>query len=138
MQFFRSLSARTVRSLVVLLLLAFTPVASLNAAMIGTDSLLENQQNQQNQIERDQIIERIQAEDAQKLLGSMGVDATEIEKRIASMTPEELAQFNAQIDELPAGGVGVFGLIVFILLLMIVLDLLGAVDFFPAIKTIHY
>jgi hypothetical protein len=135
MQFFRSLSARTVRSLVVLLLLAFTPVASLNAAMIGTDSLLENQQNQ---IERDQIIERIQAEDAQKLLGSMGVDATEIEKRIASMTPEELAQFNAQIDELPAGGVGVFGLIVFILLLMIVLDLLGAVDFFPAIKTIHY
>ena len=135
MHFFRSLSAQTIRSVVVLLLLAFTPVASLNAAMIGTDSLLEQQQNQ---IERDQIIERIQAEDAQKLLSSMGVDATEIEKRVASMTPEELAQFNAQIDELPAGGVGVFGLIVFVLLLMIVLDLLGAVDFFPAIKTIHY
>lgn len=135
MHFFRSLSAQTIRSLVVLLLLAFTPVASLNATMIGTDSLLEQQQNQ---IERDQIIERIQAEDAQKLLSSLGVDATEIEKRVASMTPEELAQFNAQIDELPAGGVGVFGLIVFVLLLMIVLDLLGAVDFFPAIKTIHY
>lgn len=135
MQFFRSLSAHTIRSLVVLLLLAFTPVASLNAAMIGTDTLLEYQQNQ---IDRDQIIERIQAEDAQELLSSMGVDAADIEKRIANMTPEELAQFNAQIDELPAGGVGVFGLIVFVLLLMIVLDLLGAVDFFPAIKTIHY
>lgn len=135
MHFFRSLSSKTVRALALLLIVIFAPVSSIQAAMVGTDAILETQQHQ---IERGQIIERLKAEDAQNLMTTLGIDANEIEDRVANMTAEELAHFNAQIDDLPAGGIGIFGIVVFVLLLMIVLDLLGAVDFFPAIKTIHY
>lgn len=135
MHYFRSLSTKAVRSLALLLIIVFAPVSALQAAMVGTDAVI---QTQQHQIDRAEIVERLQAEDVQNLLATMGVDANEIEERVANMTSEELAQFNAQIDELPAGGIGIFGIVIFILLLMIVLDLLGAVDFFPAIKTIHY
>lgn len=135
MHYFRSLSKKTIRSFALFLIVVFAPISSIQAAMIGTDAVL---QSQQNQIERTDIIERLQAEDAQRLLATMGVDASEIKDRVSNMTTDELAQFNAQIDELPAGGIGIFGAVIFVLLLMIVLDLLGAVDFFPAIKTIHY
>lgn len=133
MSYFRSMNATTFRALCFLMLAAFLPVSSVNAAMIGTDTIIETQQTQ---IDRAQILERLQAEDAQNALASFGVDADEVEQRVANMTAEELSQFNAQIDELPAGGVGIFGLIIFILLIMIILDLLGAVDFFPGINTI--
>ncbi len=135
MHYFSSLSKKTIRSFALFLIVVFAPISSIQAAMIGTDAVL---QSQQNQIERTDIIERLQAEDAQRLLATMGVDASEIKERVANMTADELTQFNAQIDELPAGGIGIFGAVIFVLLLMIVLDLLGAVDFFPAIKTIHY
>lgn len=135
MPFFRSPSTNTIRSIAFLLVIVFTPLTSIQAAMLGTDTLIETLQHN---IERDQIIERLHAQDAQSLLTMMGVDAHEIEDRVANMTPEELAQFNAKINELPAGGADIFGIVVLILLLMIVLDLFGAVDFFPAIKTIHY
>ncbi|KZY63803.1 hypothetical protein A3738_11565 [Oleiphilus sp. HI0066] len=103
--------------------------------MVGTDQII---QLQTAEIERSQILDRLQADDAKQALAALGVDAAELEQRVANMTAEELSAFNAQIDELPAGGIGVFALIVFVLLLMIVLDLLGTVDFFPAIKTIQY
>jgi len=135
MSYFRTMNATTIRALCLLMLAAFLPVSSVNAAMVGTDAVIEMQQNQ---FERNQILDRIQAEDAQQALASLGVNTAELEQRVANMTPAELAELNAQIDELPAGGVGIFGLIVFVLIIMVVLDLLGAVDFFPAIKTIQY
>ncbi|KZX74935.1 hypothetical protein A3715_09925 [Oleiphilus sp. HI0009] len=135
MSYFRSLSVRSVRALCLLLIVSFLPLSTATAGMVGTDQII---QLQTAEIERSQILDRLQADDAKQALAALGVDAAELEQRVANMTAEELSAFNAQIDELPAGGIGVFALIVFVLLLMIVLDLLGTVDFFPAIKTIQY
>lgn len=136
MHFFRSLGTKTIRSIALLLIVAFAPVSSIQAAMVGTDTILEIQQHK---IERSEIIERLQASDAKTTMATLGIDPQEIEDRVANMTSEELSMFNAKMDDLPAGGgIDIFAFVVILLLLMIVLDLFGAVDFFPGIKTIHY
>lgn len=131
MHYLRSLSKNTVRVISLLLVLAFLPVSTLQAAMVGTDTVIKQEQAQ---FDRSQILERLQAEDAKKALATLGVDKADIEDRVANMTAEELQQFNADINELPAGGLGVVGLVVFVVVLLIVLDLLGATDVFPAVK----
>jgi len=135
MAHFRSYSARTIRTLCILLMMAFLPVSTVNAAMVSTDSVLTTEQALYSQTD---ILHQLDSEDAKAAMQLLGVDQDEIKQRVANMTAEELAQFNAELNELPAGGIGIFGFIVFLLLLMIVLDILGAVDFFPAVQTWRY
>ncbi|MBK8972074.1 MAG: PA2779 family protein [Hahellaceae bacterium] len=79
---------------------------------------------------------RLAGEDAQTWMRAMGVDPAQVEARLAALTPAERADLDARLSELPAGGDSVIGIIVFILVLLIVLDLLGATDIFPVIKPI--
>lgn len=79
---------------------------------------------------------RLAMEDAQTWMLAMGVDPGQVEARLAALTPAERADLDARLSELPAGGDSVIGIIVFILVLLIVLDLLGATDIFPVIKPI--
>ena len=54
--------------------------------------------------------------------------------RVALLTDQEASQLSAQIDELPAGGVGwlgVIGIIALVLLTLIFLDYFGVTDIFP-------
>jgi len=134
MSWFRSMRSRSLKALCYVMMLAFLPMTTLQAAMVGTESVI---QTEQMQYDRTQILDRLQAEDAQDALALLGVDATEIEDRVANMTAEELAQFNSDINEMPAGGIGIVGVIIFIVLLLIVLDLLGATNVFPAIRPIN-
>lgn len=107
--------------------------AVVQAAMVGTEAVVSSEQAQ---YDRDQIIEMLDQQQAKETLISLGVNISDVEKRVQNMTAEELAQFNSQIDELPAGGTSIVGLVLFILLLLIVLDLLGATNIFPVIKPI--
>lgn len=126
----RTMRSTTLRSICILMMLAFLPVSTLQAAMVGTDSVI---QTEQSQLDRADVLAKLQTEDAKDALSTLGVDAKEIEQRVANMTPEEISDFNAQLDDIPAGGFGVVGAIVFVLILLIVLDLLGATNVFPSI-----
>ncbi|KZY65183.1 hypothetical protein A3737_36195, partial [Oleiphilus sp. HI0065] len=115
MHFFRSLSTQSIRSMALLLIVLFVPISSIQAAMVGTDVILETQQNQ---VDRGQILERLQAEDAKNIMAKLGIDASEIEERVANMTTAELAEFNAKVDTLPAGaGIDIFAFVVILLFL---------------------
>ena len=81
-------------------------------------------------------MELLGQEQAREALVGFGVSAEDVERRVQNMTPQELADFNAGVDQLPAGGASIFGVIIFVLVLLIVLDLLGATDVFPAIRPI--
>ncbi len=104
------------------------------AAMVSTETLV---QEHRAQYDRERILDAVSQEQARATLVSLGVSPEDVEARIKNMTPAELAQFNAQIDELPAGGASVFAVVIFILVLLIILDLLGATDIFPAIRPIQ-
>jgi|SRR5690554_1372057 len=104
------------------------------AAMVSTGDFM---QQQQADYDREQILHILSQDSTRDTLLSLGVSPEDVERRVNNMTAEELAQFNAQAEQLPAGGASIFGVVIFVLLLLIVLDLLGATDIFPAIRPIQ-
>jgi len=126
---------KTVAAILALLIFSLTFQGSIaQAAMVSTGDFL---QQQQAEYDRDQILSILAQDETRSTLLSLGVSPDDVERRVNNMTAEELARFNAQADQLPAGGASIFGVIIFALVLLIVLDLLGATDVFPAIRPIQ-
>ena len=67
--------------------------------------------------------------DVQDKLAEFGVDATDIEGRLAALSDQEIANLAGQIESAPAGGdaLAVIG-IVFVVL--VILELVGVIDIF--------
>ncbi|SFM15370.1 hypothetical protein SAMN05216217_101350 [Halopseudomonas yangmingensis] len=129
---------RTLRKSLSILMTALFLITSLasiqaQAGMIGTHELIAEQQVQmdrqdlQAMLEDDQVRERLQA---------MGVTAEQVEQRINSLTPAELAQFNAELEKAPAGA-GVVGVIVLFLLVFIVTDMLCATNIYSFVNCVR-
>ncbi|MDA0425380.1 PA2779 family protein [Stutzerimonas frequens] len=114
-----------------LLLVAQIPLAQ--AAMIGTPEVVTEQQQQ---VDRQQLLTMLDDQEVQKKLESMGVDRDQVEKRINSLTAAELAQFNQQLDQAPAGA-GVVGVIVLFLVIFIITDMLCATNIFNFVNCIN-
>lgn len=113
------------------LLIAQMPIAQ--AAMIGTPEVVAEQQRQ---IDRQQLLGMLEDQEVQKKLESLGVDKAQVEQRINSLTAAELAQFNQQLDEAPAGG-SIVGIIVLFLLIFIITDMLCATDVFTFVRCVN-
>lgn len=99
------------------------------AAMVGTQAVVQEQQTRHD---RHQINALLQQEQAIDAMQSLGVDPEMVQERVASMTAEELTAFNDQVEQMQAGG-SALGVIAVIFLVLILLDLLGVTDIFPAI-----
>ncbi|UVE16885.1 PA2779 family protein [Pseudomonas sp. LS44] len=127
--FMRRLAA--VMAAVHFMLFAQIPLAQ--AAMLGTPQVLHEQQQQ---VDRQQLLGMLDDQQVQKKLESMGVERSQVEARINSLTPGELAQFNQQLQEEPVGA-GVVGIIVLFLVIFIITDMLCATDIFSFIKCIR-
>lgn len=105
----------------------FQPAAY--ADLVTTDQLVAESAASINKTELMTLLNR---EDVQAQLTSRGVDITEAQDRIDSMTDAELTQILAGIDGLPAGG-GVLGAILTIVLIFLILDLAGVTDVYPGV-----
>jgi hypothetical protein len=114
-------------------LLLVVQIPAANAAMIGTGEVLAEQQQQ---IDREQLLGMLEDQQVKDKLVALGVDREQVETRIASLTPAELAQFNQQLDQAPAGA-GVVGIIVLFLVLFIITDMLCATNIFNFVKCIN-
>ena len=108
-------------------------VPQAQAAMIGTPEILSEHQQQ---VDRQQLLGMLDDHDVQKKLESMGVERQQVEKRINSLTPAELAQFNQQLDNAPAGA-GVVGIIVLFLVIFIITDMLCATNIVNFVNCIN-
>lgn len=120
-------------SLAALHLVLFAHLPMANAAMLGTPQVL---QEQQQQLDRQQLRAMLDDQQVQQKLADLGVDRAQVEKRIDSLTPAELAQFNQQLSEEPAGA-GVVGIIVLFLVIFIITDMLCATDIFSFVKCVR-
>lgn len=130
MKFFNRFLAAT---LAALHLFVFVPMPAAQASMLGTAEVL---QQQHQQVEREQLLSMLDDQAVKDKLVSMGVDREQVEQRINSLTPAELAEFNQQLSEAPAGA-GVVGVIVLFLVIFIITDMLCATDIFSFIKCIN-
>ncbi|WP_217474442.1 PA2779 family protein [Stutzerimonas stutzeri] len=111
----------------------FAQIPMAQAAMIGTPEIIAEHQQQ---VDRQQLLTMLEDQDVQKKLVAMGVDRDQVEQRINSLTPAELAQFNQQLDQAPAGA-GAVGIIVLFLVIFIITDLLCATNIFNFVHCIN-
>ncbi|HEY9198733.1 MAG TPA: PA2779 family protein [Gammaproteobacteria bacterium] len=68
-------------------------------------------------------------------LVKLGVDPDVAKTRVQALSDQEAAVAAERMSQLPAGGDGVVGAIVFIFLVLLITDLLGLTDVFPFVKS---
>lgn len=113
-----------------LLVMAEVPVAQ---AMVGTSEVIAEQQLQ---VDRQQLLTMLDDQGVKEKLAALGVAPDQVEQRINSLTAAELAQFNQQLEQAPAGG-SVVGVIVLFLVIFIITDMLCATDIYSFIRCVR-
>ena len=120
-----------VAHLVVLGILALSlHLPAANAAMVGTEAVVNAAQAQQN---RERIVSTLNRDDVKAQLMARGVDPSQVQARLDSLTDEEVQTLATKMDQLPAGGDGL-GLLVFIFVLLLITDIMGYTNIFPFVK----
>lgn len=96
-----------------------------NATLITTQQAVAVDARAQQEA---QVRDALAREDVSRMMVEMGVDPADVDSRIASLSDAELAELHGQVEQLPAGGVlAVLGVV---LVVLIVLELTGAIDIF--------
>lgn len=131
---FNTTQKHLARILAALMLFVGVQSATVQAAMISTSDVIAKQTEQLN---RAQVLELLNKQEAIDALTAMGIDPNTVEQRVNSMTAEELQAFNQQVADMQAGGDSLLGVVVLVFVVLIVLDLLGTTNIFPAIKPIN-
>lgn len=126
------------RSIVAILLSISTLMMSLisvhaNAGIVATETAVSQQSIT---YDRDALLQLLNEEGVRQQLLDLGVQPKQVESRVNSLTGAELAQLNAQLQDLPAGE-GVLSLVVFLFVVFIVTDMLCATDIFPFVNCIN-
>lgn len=111
------------------------PCQSLSAAMIGTETVIGSDREQDA---REYLITFLARDDVRAALVSRGIDPLEAQRRIDSLTDEEARWVADQLEQMPAGG-GFFTtmlIVVFLVfVILLVTDIAGYTDIFPFVKS---
>lgn len=121
----RSLSHRI---LVGLLALVFV-VQHAGAALIGTQTALDVEQRAAQEARVEAFLAR---QEVREQLMALGVQPADAQARVAALTDAELAHLEQNLADLPAGG-GALEAVAVVFLVLLLLELLGAIDIFPKI-----
>lgn len=118
--------------LVALQFALFAQLPLAQAAMLGTPQVL---QEQRQPVDRQQLLNMLDDQRVQLKLEELGVDRQQVAARINRLTTAELAQFNQQLAQEPAGGI--IGVIILLLVIFIITDMLCATDIFSFVKCVR-
>lgn len=109
-------------------------VPKAQAQMVGTNAVIAGQQDAN---QRAQVANFLAREDVKQIMIQHAVDPVEAQKRVDSLSSEELTRLANSIDQLPAGGDGIgviVGAAVLIFLVLLITDLLGLTHVFPFVN----
>ena len=116
-----------------LLIVAMLYMASFSGAQAAIVTSSDMVSAQQEQIERNQLLQLFERDDVVAAQVDQGVDIEAAKQRVESMTYAEVQMMNAEMDKLPAGaGFLEVALVVFLVLLFT--DIMGYTDIFPFVK----
>lgn len=136
MRFFRESCRFLCLPLAALMLLVSAPLSTVQAALVGTDQVVSDPAAAA--ADREKVVQFLRQDAVREQLVAMGVEPSEVEARLAALSPAELAQLSDRIDQMPAGQGGIIGPIIgavlIIFLVLLVTDLLGLTDVFPFVK----
>lgn len=105
-------------------------IPTVQADMVSTEMLMQMEQANH---ERERLNALLERADVRAALAAQGVDAQQVESRVAYLTDEEVHALATQFDQLPAGA-GALELILVVFLVLIITDLIGLTDIFTFIK----
>jgi hypothetical protein len=97
------------------------------AALIGTHTAIELQKRDQRLVQIDSFLAR---EDVQAQFIALGVDPAEAQERIAALSDQELRTLEEHLNQLPAGGTSVLAVVGIVFIVLIILELVGAINIF--------
>lgn len=100
----------------------------LYASMIGTDVLLDAEVAG---VERERLLGFLERDEVQGQLQALGVGSDSAAERVARMSDAEVRMLNERLDELPAGGATVLGVVAAVFIILVITDALGYTDIFP-------
>ncbi len=103
--------------------------SSLQAKMLSTEQV-------QQQYDKAQLLDVLDSTEVQKKLLALGVDADQVKERVNNLSAAEVEQLNANLADMPAGADGL-GLIVFIFVVFVITDMIGATDVFPFVNEVN-
>jgi hypothetical protein len=115
-------------------LLALLPIMPAQAAMLGNNVIISEQQTA---FEKAEILEILDQEFTRQQLESWGISPEMARERINSLTGQELANLNRQFSELEAGGTSVLGVLLILFIVFIITDAIGATDIFPFVHPVR-
>ena len=99
------------------------------AGLVGTHQLLSSDTRSQQLTEIQNVLAR---DDVRTQMLDLGVNPADVEQRIQSLTDAELARLSAGMQDLPAGG-SVLAVIGIVFVVLLVLELVGAINIFSKI-----
>ena len=120
-------------AMIAVLAMATTFSSVANASMVSTGDMI---QQEQTQLDRQKLLNMLEKQEVQDKLSELGVSKDTVAERINNLTPAELADFEQQLAQAPAGE-GVVGVIVLFFVVFIVTDMLCATDIFPFVRCIR-
>jgi hypothetical protein len=116
------------------MLMVSGPYQSAWAAIIGTEATIDVDRAERM---RNRLSNYLVREDIKAILESRGIDPSEVQTRMDSLTDTELEQIAEQIDQLPAGSGFFEAFLIIIFLVFVVLlftDIAGYTDVFPFVN----
>lgn len=125
---------RTSWTLIFSLFALWLPVGQVHAAMVGTDAVMSTAQSGHN---RDRVRSFLQRDDVRKLMQSRGLDANAAAARVDAMTDAEVQNVADRIDQMPAGGSDVLGILFTVFIILLITDILGLTKVFPFTRSVR-
>lgn len=122
-------------ALVSMFLLVTIPVEAVQAAMIGTETIVAGESAGTSARER--LVSFFERRDVQRELEAQGIDPAEAFIRIDNLTDEEVEHVAGKLDQLPAGEstLGtILGAVIIVFVILLITDILGYTDIFPFVK----
>lgn len=101
------------------------------AGLVGTEAVISASQAQQ---QRERLQQALNRNDVKAELMARGVDPAQVQARVDSLTDQEVQGLSTKIDQLPAGGDSLLGVLVFIFIVLLITDILGFTNVFPFVK----
>ena len=122
---------KPVSHLVIASLLALSVhLPAAHASLVGTEAVINSTQVQHD---RERLHQMLNREDVKSQLIARGVDPSQVQARVDSLTDQEVQTLATKMDQLPAGG-DFLGVIVFLFLVLLITDILGFTNIFPFVK----
>ena len=87
--------------------------------------------------ERDKVKNFLDRAEVRSQMQALGVDANAARARVDALTDDEAQNLASRIDQLPAGGDGILGILFAIFIILLITDILGLTKVFPFTRSVR-